>query len=303
MRATTPRPVSRSGDRTPLSQARAGSPDPHVAQAIAPLGPKPLGGYSRPQSAVTTKGKASRPQSAAAGRSHGASPSNAGRRVLPAELGLAGRRVLTLPSHVDTCDQGERCCWRWLAHAVLKEASWLKEDLDSVREEHSAYVGERVKVEHDIEAFAELRGAHAQMQREFSEARADACELRRELSAIRTAHAHKAAREKELERELARTEEERLRTADREAAERTRAEEAENLLAKARAAAEEWKEKLLRMEGLEAQTDAELRDLRTQRDTLRREKEELEAKRKKKGGKRTGSKGPPGSPRPGSPRK
>mmetsp|Transcript_124551 Transcript_124551/g.346791 ORF Transcript_124551/g.346791 Transcript_124551/m.346791 type:complete len:317 (-) Transcript_124551:81-1031(-) len=286
--------TSRLGDRMPpvAGEARPGSLEHHAAQVLGPWNPKPPS-PSRPQSAR----KPSRPQSATTSRtgcSGGRHPATTptslglGRRVLPAELGLAGRRVLTLPSHVDTCDQGERCCWRWLAHAVLKEASWLKEDLDSVREEHSAYVGERAKVEHDIEAFAELRGAHAQLQREFHEVRADACELRRELSSIRIAHAHKAAREKELERDLARTEEERVRTAEREADAKRRADEAESLLTQARAEAEELKAKLRRMQGLEAETDIQLRELRTERDELLREKEEAELKRKKRASKRTG---------------
>ncbi|OLP77235.1 hypothetical protein AK812_SmicGene42724 [Symbiodinium microadriaticum] len=103
---------------------------------IAPLSSRPS---SRPQSARSVSARGSRPQSArpqsaqsrrsefdgiAAREGDGPAgatdePTTAGRRILPAELGLAGRRVLTLPSHVDNCDQGEACCWRWLAHAAM----------------------------------------------------------------------------------------------------------------------------------------------------------------------------------------
>lgn len=214
-----------------------------------------------------------------------------GRRALPAELGLAGRRVLTLPSHVDQCDQGEHCCWRWLAHAVLKEASWLKEDLDTAREEHSQYARERLKAEHDVEAFAELRGAHATTVRELTDCRSEVGDLRRELAALKTAHAHKAAREQELERELAKVEKDRRDTNSREAQALRRAETAERELAKTSAQAEELHNQIMHREDLKAKIQADLNECRSERDTLRRAAEE--AATKKKRGKKTGRKNSP----------
>lgn len=248
--------------------------------SLAPCRPQasPSG---RPQSAR------GRPMSAGSGRgpvgdifaATGSRPTRPGRRALPAELGLAGHRVLTLPSHVDTCDQGEKCCWRWLAHSVLKEASWLKEDLDSVRQEHAQSVGERTKLEHDTEAFAELRGAHAATQRELDSLKAEAAEVRRELAAIRTAHAHKAAREQELERELSRVDEERRRFIEQEAASTRRADEAERELERARHREQELEMKLLSTREAEADAHAEVKEVRAELDHHRKVMEEEEMKR------------------------
>jgi len=223
-----------------------------------------------------------------AGGSRPQSASSGGRRILPAELGLAGRRVLTLPSHVDTCDQGEQCCWRWLAHSVLKEASWLKEDLDSARQEGERVLGERLKVEHDVEAFAELRGAHTQTLRELTEVRSEAGELRRELVALRSAHAHKAAREQELERELARAEVERKSALEREQAEQQRALTAERELAAALSKEEEQRKKLLLMEDQKARNGAEMQKLRVENESLSKAVEDYASKKKKKPRKKNG---------------
>jgi len=217
--------------------------------------------------------------------------------VLPAELGLAGRRVLTLPSHVDQCDKGEQCCWRWLAHAVLKEASWLKEDLDTAREEHSQYTREKLKAEHDAEAFAELRGAHAETKRELAECRAEAHDLRRELAALKTAHAHKSAREQELEREVAKLDRERRETSARESAALKRADVAEREAAHATSTADELHQRILLMEDAKARLSADLQQCRLERDKLLQAAEELANKKKKK--KSPSSKSRPGS-RPAS---
>lgn len=215
------------------------------------------------------------------------------RRMLPAELGLAGKRILTLPSYVDQCEQGEQCCWRWLAHAVLKEATWLKEDLDTAREEHLQYTRERHKAEHDAEAFAELRGAHSETQRELSECRSETGDLRRELAALKMAHAHKSAREQELERELARLEKAQRETGQREVAAMRRAEVAERDLARATAVEEDLQQRMLQLEDLKARLGADLQEARAERDTLRKAAEE-EAERKKKGKK--GKRNQTGSP-------
>lgn len=200
--------------------------------------------------------------------------------MLPAELGLAGRRVLTLPSHVEQCDQGEQCCWRWLAHAVLKEASWLREDLDNVREEHSQFTRERQKAELDTEAFAELRGAHAETQRELKDAREEAADLRRELAALKTAHAHKTAREQELERELGRVDKERRDITVRESNALQRAETAERELSRLTAAEEELQQRAQQMEDWKVRMDVELQETRAERDALRQVVEEAAKKKK-----------------------
>jgi len=213
---------------------------------------------------------------------------------LPAELGLAGRRVLQLPSHVDQCDKGEQCCWRWLAHAVLKEASWLKEDLDVSREEHAQYTRERVKVDHDSEAYAELRGAHAETQRELAEIRSETYDLRRELAALKTAHAHKVAHEQELERELAKCERERKLTAEKEVAATKRALAAEKEAMTAAALAEDLQRKMLYSEDQKARIKGDLDSLKREKDALQQVLDDMlaaAAKKKKAKGKNPGSQG------------
>jgi len=204
-----------------------------------------------------------------------------GRRMLPAELGLAGRRVLTLPSHVEQCDQGEQCCWRWLAHAVLKEASWLREDLDVARDEHSQYTREKQKAELDAEAYAELRGAHTETIRELKDGREEAGDLRRELAALKTAHAHKTAREQELMRELTRIEKDRREVATSEGTAVKRAEAAERELARASAAEEELHQRVLQFEDMKARLIADVQELKGERDLLRAAAEEASKKKKR----------------------
>jgi len=213
--------------------------------------------------------------------------------MLPAELGLAGRRVLTLPSHVEQCDQGEQCCWRWLAHAVLKEASWLREDLDVAREEHSQYTREKQEAELDAEAYAELRGAHAETMRELKDAREEAGDLRRELAALKTAHAHKTAREQELMRELTRTEKERREVAMAEAAATKRADVAERELSRATNAEEDLRNRVLSMEDTKARLSADLQGIKAERDTLKAAAEEAAKKGKKKGARGRSNKASP----------
>jgi len=201
---------------------------------------------------------------------------------LPAELGLAGRRLINLPHNVDTCDQGDRCCWHWLAHSVLRETAWLKDELDVVRKEQVDRVVERARVEHNAVEHAELRGTHAEVQRELSEARAEICEFRREKAAMRTESATRAAREVELEREIPRLEDDRLRTCDREADANRRAQDSEALLARTRITVEELRKQLSQTEIAQALAAAQLAQATKERNELQREKEAAaEARRRK----------------------
>jgi len=202
---------------------------------------------------------------------------------LPAELGFAaGRRLVNLPHNVKGCDQGERCCWRWLAHTVLKEASGFKEELDTVRKEQGGRLAEQAKVEHDVEAYAELRGAHAQVQRELSGNRAEICELKQERAAMRTEIATKAAREVELEREIARAEDDKLRSCDREAAANRRTQESEAILARTQATLEEFRKQILQNEIAQAHAAVQLAQVTKERNELQREKEAAEEARRRK---------------------
>eukprot|EP00930_Biecheleria_cincta_P056503 TRINITY_DN4260_c0_g1_i1.p1 TRINITY_DN4260_c0_g1~~TRINITY_DN4260_c0_g1_i1.p1 ORF type:complete len:292 (-),score=56.69 TRINITY_DN4260_c0_g1_i1:2-877(-) len=249
----------------------------------------------RPQSA---RGSRPRPQSAGA-RSNNSSvtfssskglltgqkmnnrPSSAGRRMLPAELGLAGRRILALPAHIDQCDQGENCCWRWLAHAVLRESAWLKEDLDSVRKEHEEQLTSRTKVENDIEAYAELRGSHSAMQSELKDLRHESAELRRELMALKAAHAHKVSREQELQREVSRLEAEKGQMEQRQNEAKLHADHLQQQLAAQRSAGEEMNHQILRLEDAKAQIESESKRYQVECAELRKTVDLLDNKKRK----------------------
>eukprot|EP00435_Cladocopium_sp_Y103_P059223 s445_g21.t1 len=228
------------------------------------------------QSCLSYKGLMTRQQ-------HHNRPASAGRRILPAELGLSGRRVLTLPSHVDNCDQGESCCWRWLAHAVLKEASWLKEDLDTLRKEYAHHMEQQTKVESSVEELAELRGAHRMLQTELRSSR-DSCDvLRQELLLAKTQAVQKQSREEDLMQEVARLTEEKSQATARaeKAMEKSMETERENY--KMHADVEDLKRQLLFLEDDKVRTEGLIKTVTKERDELRQvqEAQKEAAKRRK----------------------
>jgi len=114
------------------------------------------------------------------------------------------------------------------------------------------------------------------------EARAEICEFRREKAAMRTESATRAAREVELEREIARLEDDRLRTCDREADANRRAQDSEALLARTRITVEELRKQLSQTEIAQALAAAQLAQATKERNELQREKEAAaEARRRK----------------------
>lgn len=161
------------------------------------------------------------------------------RRVCPAELGLGGPRVLTLPSHVSTCDQGEDCAWRWLAHAALQDATWARQDLDTERQEQSARNSERERLEHDTQAFAELRGAHGEAQRELAELRVASRDLAAEVAVLRGDCARAEMRTRELERQAKLSQQTTNEFQERETASKKRIAELEVELVRTRCKEEE----------------------------------------------------------------
>lgn len=187
-----------------------------------------------------------------------------------------------MPSHVDQCDQGEHCCWRWLAHAVLQEAAFLKDDLDIVRKEHDDQVHYQTKIDFDVEAYAELRGSHSAMQSELRDLRQECTDLRRELMALKTAHAHKASREQELQREVSRLTEEKRQMELREKDARQHADRLQEQLTAQRSAAEEMSHQILRLEDAKAQKEGESKRYRDECAELRRIVELGESKKKKR---------------------
>mmetsp|Transcript_61926 Transcript_61926/g.119373 ORF Transcript_61926/g.119373 Transcript_61926/m.119373 type:complete len:279 (-) Transcript_61926:373-1209(-) len=252
---------------------------------------RPSSACARPSSAGAVRSSSRLSSVRTADRGNSGGVNNAGlpsTTKLPAELGLAGRRLVSLPHNVGGCDQGERCCWRWLAHSVLEEAAGLKEELDAVRKEQGDRLAERAKVEHDVEAHAELRGTHAEVQRELSGTRVQIGELRQERAAMRAEIATKAAREVELEREIARAEDDKLRTSEREAAANRRAQESEAILARTQATLEEFRKQISQQEIAQAHAAVQLAQVIKERDELQREREvAAEARRRKRNQRRS----------------
>lgn len=203
-------------------------------------------------------------------------------RALPAELGLAGQRVLDLPAELDTCSQGERCCWRWLAHAVLKEASWMKDDLDKARQDYIDAVSDHAQVQSDAEAYAELRGEHKAMLLQAVANSAKATESETKLATLQKAYGHKAAREQELERQIAKMEMNRKAAEDRELALLRRAESAEHELVKSQVRAESTNQRKLQLEEIVAEQATEIKKLNDEHAAeMQRRREAQEAKKKK----------------------
>ncbi|CAJ1417203.1 unnamed protein product [Effrenium voratum] len=269
--------------------------------SMAPMSVKvpsrPQSATSRPQSA---RSRTTRPQSAQSRRSDGEAlggtsmlsykglmsrqqhhnrPASAGRRILPAELGLAGRRVLTLPSHVDQCDQGESCCWRWLAHAVLKEAAWLKEDLDSLRKEHAEQQEHHTKVENCTEDLAELRGAHKILQQELRTSREQCDLVRQELLIVKTSQAQKLSKEEDLVREVARLEGEKSQAVARMEDARQKHMQMERETFRMHSEIEDLKRQILFREDDRVRAEGLLKAVKKERDEL---KEAAEATKKRK---------------------
>lgn len=175
-----------------------------------------------------------------------------------------------LPPNVEVCSGGERCCWRWLSHAVLKEVSYLRSDLDAARHEYSTYVSEHARMLHDSEAYAMLRGAHGELQRELGETRADAHSLRREIGALRSAFGQQQAREQELERELNASNAERKEALQRIRVAEQLAEDTELELVRTRMQLDETRRKLLQVEDQKARALADLNQLRADHDAIQR---------------------------------
>eukprot|EP00933_Yihiella_yeosuensis_P069844 TRINITY_DN7689_c0_g4_i2.p1 TRINITY_DN7689_c0_g4~~TRINITY_DN7689_c0_g4_i2.p1 ORF type:complete len:350 (+),score=47.91 TRINITY_DN7689_c0_g4_i2:86-1135(+) len=242
---------------------------PQSAGSLALSRPHSAG--SRPQSAG-----GSRPRSA--GMTRQVSPGQ--RKQLPAEMGLAGPQVINLPSYVESCDQGDRCCWRWLSHTLLQECSWLKEDLDTSRKEYQNYVGGMNKAEVDQTAFAELRGAHSALLNELRESRHENSDLRRDVRNLQGVDAKKTARIQELERDNSKLEAAHHQSAEKEATASQRWEASERELVEARRLIQELKRANVGLEDFKARALGELKNLRADNDKMTKALEERPVKKK-----------------------
>merc|ERR1711879_690857 len=152
--------------------------------------------------------------------------------------------------------------------------------------EHDEHMESHTKAEHDVTAFAELRGAHSALQQELGEYRHDCADLRRELMTLKAAHGQKVAREQELQRDTARLEEEKKESLAREAELRAAAETAQMELRNLRIANEDANRELRSMQDWKITAEMDLKRMASERDEL---KKAVEAAQKGRGrGKRTG---------------
>lgn len=247
----------------------------------------PEGGGDRTASPATRQASA-RPGSAhsarlpaGALRPQSAKALVAGKAVLPAELGLAGRRVLTLPSHVGDCSEGNNCCWRWLAHSLLKETSWLREDLDQTRKLQEKAQSTIDKVHHDTEAFAELRGVHNTSLEQLTHYRTEVCELRHDLNQLKIAHALKLEHEERLSKANEMLKQDNARLQEKLRNESSRANEAVQGFAIAEAKLQKLQEKALTLQDAATLAQGQLKTALQERDLLRQQLEDFTAAKAK----------------------
>lgn len=156
-----------------------------------------------------------------------------------------------LPMEVGSCEQGARCCWRWLARAALEEVAGepvghleLAKVVAFLKDEMKAAAELRVwadSCEKELEKAAEQKHELDKLQRVHAEAQEDLQDLRVKLAALTGVQEHHAklkedherlkVSENKLQQEITRLKTEKIMLLDGElAAWRTRAENAEKEL-------------------------------------------------------------------------
>ncbi|OLP77234.1 hypothetical protein AK812_SmicGene42726 [Symbiodinium microadriaticum] len=175
---------------------------------------------------------------------------------------------------------------------VLKEAAWLKEDLDSLRKEHADRLAQISKVENSTEDLAELRGAHKAVQEELKASKAQCDELRYEMLTIKTAGAQRATKVEDLQKDVQRLEDEKsqalakLEEAQKELLERERTEYRTQSCVEFSCILdpmiEDLKRQLLLFEDDKVRNEGLLKAIRQERDTLRQAADDAARKRKAK---------------------
>jgi len=181
---------------------------------------------------------------------------------------------------------------------VLKEASWLKEDLDTLRKEYADRMEHQVKVENSVEELAELRGAHRTLQNELRLSREDCATLRQELLVAKTQAVQKQSREEDLVNDVARLKDEKSQASARADKALERAMEMERENYKMHADVEDLKRQLLFLEDDKVRAEGLIKALRKESDELRQEQEaQREAAKRRKAAKAKGAEKTKGTPR------
>jgi len=141
-------------------------------------------------------------------------------------------------------------------------------------------MGQRTKVELDIEAFAELRGSHKTLLHELHHSRAECTDLRRDFTVLKMTHAHTAIREQELEKQNILLLEARKHLTMKEAEATHRAVETERALKVSRAHEEELRSRFLDLEDFKVRAAGDIKMLMLERDKLRQAAESISKKGK-----------------------
>eukprot|EP00927_Polykrikos_kofoidii_P038431 TRINITY_DN32776_c0_g1_i1.p1 TRINITY_DN32776_c0_g1~~TRINITY_DN32776_c0_g1_i1.p1 ORF type:complete len:398 (+),score=64.49 TRINITY_DN32776_c0_g1_i1:117-1310(+) len=208
------------------------------------------------------------------------------RRVAEA-LGIAGHEsVLRIPLEAESCTQGTRCCWRWLARAALEEVggarlaasfngrhaslaefvSALREELASANEKSADIDTCKEQMARDAKEIDRLKERCRVKDAEVAELHSLRDECRRtraECLELRTANARMIVNEARFDKELAalRLEHRALVEGDLVAT-KARARDAELDAAKVRMAAADWQKKCEDALENDASSKAELSKLR-----------------------------------------
>lgn len=133
-------------------------------------------------------------------------------------LGMARQgRALKLPSDVDMCPRGNRCCWRWLARGVVEQVSCgttsgqglteavssLSQELTALRKDSKECLAAKARCEQDNTLLCQLQHRQREMDSELQDLRCvrDRLDIvQQENESLRTAKDRHASTERGLEK-------------------------------------------------------------------------------------------------------
>lgn len=141
---------------------------------------------------------------------------------------------------------------------------------------------EREKLEHDAQAFAELRGAHGEAQRELSQLRLSSRDLAAEVAVLRGECGRAEMRSRELEQQVKLSQQTSKECRERDAASKKTISELEVELAKTRCKEEESVRLVNTLLDEKAQANGEIARLRAENARLTSAILELEQSRQRK---------------------
>jgi hypothetical protein len=191
-------------------------------------------------------------------------------------LQINGGDVPRLPHCVQACQQGNQCCWRWLARAALEQVAGgslshlslgeavatLRDELEVLRCERTENEGWKARAERAEDELTAMRGAYENAQREVTrlhEVEKQSARLQSECAELRVLNGRLAAQEESALKDIAKLKQELQTAADRRLAEAQRATEAlrqelEEARHELQDAGEEARRRSLELESVQAET-------------------------------------------------